>query len=309
MGTPSRYYSTKAIELRLYAVDSSTTGNLPSSDSVGTTHQIELRDKNNNTTNFNLPTNFPYTLILDPDLDTEEVVTVTSAVGNIYTITRGSDGSNINLHNAGSCVVKHGVSARDYSDSRQHEADTSGVHGLTGTVVGTTDTQTLTNKSLTSPTLTGTATAATLNVTTALQINGTAFSGAWTTFTPTLNNWTVGNGTWDSAYVQIGKTVIWRCFFTAGSTTSFGTGPTLSLPTTAKTSGTPNMPTTVVMRVGSPVVTYIGSGWVSGTNTFSLIAHDDYAKNYVSGATITTAIPGTWASGNTFGFTLMYEAA
>jgi microcystin-dependent protein len=39
-----------------------------------------------------------------------------------------------------------------------HEAATSNIHGATGAVVGTTNTQTLTNKTLVSPTLTGTAT-------------------------------------------------------------------------------------------------------------------------------------------------------
>jgi len=181
MGTIARYYSTKAIELRLYAVDGSTSGTLPSSDSVGTSHQIELRDKNNGTTNFNLPASFPFTLIIDPDLDTEEVVTVTAATTNVYTITRGSDSSNIALHNTGA-VVKHGVSARDYSDSRAHEAASSGVHDVVGTLVGTSDTQTLTNKTLTSPTINGGSVngSATVNITgniTGATVTGTTVNG------------------------------------------------------------------------------------------------------------------------------------
>src|SRR6187402_3084350 len=36
-----------------------------------------------------------------------------------------------------------------------HATEASGVHGVSGTLVGTSDTQVLTNKTLTSPTLTG----------------------------------------------------------------------------------------------------------------------------------------------------------
>lgn len=54
-----------------------------------------------------------------------------------------------------------------YSKYNQHDTVTTGVHGITGTIVGTSETQTLTNKTLTSPTMTtptlGAATATTLN--------------------------------------------------------------------------------------------------------------------------------------------------
>jgi len=100
------------------------------------------------------PSLTPYTLIIDQDTVNEEIVEVTSRSGTTLTVTRGVDGTTGVSHTAGA-QVEHGVSGRDFSESRQHEDASENVHG-TGSgsaVVGTTDTQTLTNKTLTSPTI------------------------------------------------------------------------------------------------------------------------------------------------------------
>ena len=94
-----------------------------------------------------------YTVVIDPDTSTEEIVDVSNyASGNTLTITRAIDGSTRVAHSAGA-IVRHMVIGRDLQDANDHTEATTG-HGATGAVVGTTNTQTLTNKTLTSPTLT-----------------------------------------------------------------------------------------------------------------------------------------------------------
>lgn len=112
-----------------------------------------------------LPVNYPYTLVLEPDTSSEEIVLVTSlASGTTLNIVRGAntdngvvggDGTSARAHDAGS-VVKHMVTARDLQEPQNHIAASTLVHGLgagEGAVVGVDKTQTLTNKTLTSPTI------------------------------------------------------------------------------------------------------------------------------------------------------------
>jgi hypothetical protein len=88
------------------------------------------------------PTQFPYTLILDPDGVLEEVVDVTTAVGNTLTIVRGVDGTTASPHSAG-VQVYHGVSARDADEANDHINKTTNVHGTSGSLVDTASTQSI----------------------------------------------------------------------------------------------------------------------------------------------------------------------
>jgi hypothetical protein len=98
-----------------------------------------------------------YTVVIDPDTALEEIVDVTVyASGNTLTIARGIDSASPGTgssHSAGA-VVRHMAIGRDYQDANDHIVASATVHGLAGSVVGTTDTQTLTNKTLTSPVIT-----------------------------------------------------------------------------------------------------------------------------------------------------------
>lgn len=96
-----------------------------------------------------LPASFPYTLALDYGTASVEMVNVTALAGANLTVTRGQDGTSAQSHTAGAVVV-HPVSARDLSEPQVHIDASTDIHGLASgaAVVGTTSTQTLTNKTI-----------------------------------------------------------------------------------------------------------------------------------------------------------------
>jgi hypothetical protein len=102
-----------------------------------------------------IPAGTTFTIVVDPDTALEEILDATQVSTNTFTVTRAIDGSSAQAHSAGA-VVRHMAIGRDYREANQHIEATTGVHGISNSssVVGTTDTQTLTNKTLTSPVIT-----------------------------------------------------------------------------------------------------------------------------------------------------------
>ena len=136
MPSPSRYYSSTAAKTTL----------LNSISAISSSLELAAAS--------NLPAQYPFTLILEKDTANEEIIEVTSLVGTAYQITRNIDNSGAKSHAVGA-LVEHGVSARDFTETRAHEVASS-AHNVTGDIVGTGGTQTLTGKTLTSPIIGGT---------------------------------------------------------------------------------------------------------------------------------------------------------
>ena len=105
-----------------------------------------------------------FTVAIDPDTALEEIVDITATASNTLTIVRGRDGSPGTAHSAGA-AVRHMAVGRDYRESNLHIEATSAyndgtgthsLHGLgssDGELVGTDKAQTLTAKTLTTPTI------------------------------------------------------------------------------------------------------------------------------------------------------------
>lgn len=130
----------------------------------------------------------PFVLSVDAGAAAQELVLVTNVAGTNLTVTRGFDSTVAVSHDAGA-VVQHSHAAIDFREANSHVNATSGVHGATGSVVGTSDTQTLTNKTvaLGSNTLSGTR----------AQFNTALTDGDFATLagTETLTNKTLSSST------------------------------------------------------------------------------------------------------------------
>jgi hypothetical protein len=99
-----------------------------------------------------------FTVVIDPDTAIEEIVDITAASSNTFTITRSIDAVGTAQDHSAGAIVRHMIIGRDLREPNAHIEASSSVHGLSstgGVVVGTNAVQTLTNKTLTSPILTG----------------------------------------------------------------------------------------------------------------------------------------------------------
>jgi hypothetical protein len=240
-----------------------------------------------------------FTIVIDPDTALEEIVDVTAVSTNTLTITRGIDGSTGQAHSAGA-VVRHMAIGRDYREANAHVENTTTAHGLTiADVITTTNTKTLTNKTISAAdnTLTGVATLTgtqtlTNKTLTSPTITGTgAIAG---TFTGNITGNVTGNLTG-----SVTGNVTGNVSGTSGSTTgnaatatALATGRTISLTgdvtgTSASFDGTGNASITAAIAANSIVDADINA---SAAIALSKLATDPLARANHTGTQLAATV-------------------
>ncbi len=135
--------------------------------------------------------------------------------------------------------------------------------------------------------------------------DGTSPDGAWATYTPTwtasVTNPVLNNGTIAGRYKQVGKTVRFYINILMGSTTTFGAGDwRVSLPVTAQNNF--NVIANA-MYLDNTIQWYEGSAFNAFTGSTTTLTM------YYTNTTVSNISPFTWASGDYLVITGTYEAS
>lgn len=149
----------------------------------------------------------PFTAVLEIGTTLQEPIDVTAVAGVNWTVTRNIDGTTGFSHGVGATIT-HADIGRDFRETRAHIDATGGndttgkaVHGTGSAVVGKDDTQTLTNKTLTSPVISTISNSGTLTLPTGPDtLVGRATTDTLTNKTISVGTYsgaqTMGSGTW-----------------------------------------------------------------------------------------------------------------
>jgi hypothetical protein len=138
-----------------------------------------------------------------------------------------------------------------------------------------------------------------------------AGGGAWTSYTPTLSGWTLGNGTMVAFYNNDGKTVNVAASIKWGSTTSASGNLYLTLPVAADLTLGGTFLFNIYQGGGVGVATdqnadtyYALGAYVTGSTQMRIIA-----TNGSNNSGVAVSIPFTWATNDMMIISITYKAA
>ena len=149
---------------------------------------------------------------------------------------------------------------------------------------------------------------ATINA--ALDALDAQIGGAWTSWTPTWTNLSVGNGTVVAKYAKNGKLVHARVSLVFGSTTSVSGDIQFTLPVTAATDSTTLKLPFGPSRGWDASATTVYTGAVAYVDTTHAGIRFALASGtYVTQAVASSTVPFTWTTSDEISGQFIYEAA
>jgi hypothetical protein len=128
-------------------------------------------------------------------------------------------------------------------------------------------------------------------------------SGAWITWSPTVGNISIGNGTTIARYQQTGNTVNFSFRLTFGTTTTISGSPNISMPITAN-----SIAVFPVYLLDTGVAAYVASGYLPVGTTMYLDLIDTTSSRALLTSFSSTS-PFTWANGDLLSVSGSYEVA
>ena len=134
---------------------------------------------------------------------------------------------------------------------------------------------------------------------------GIKWAGAWTTWTPTIANLSIGNGVVTARYARIGNTVAFSFKVDFGSTTTVSGSPNFTLPINAASTAA-----LFLNIVDAGVTNYYGEGGIysfDGSKVFCNAFNS--SGTYLTNASWSATVPFTWGTGDYFTISGTYEVA
>lgn len=132
-------------------------------------------------------------------------------------------------------------------------------------------------------------------------------AGAWDSFTPTLTNVTLGNGTATGYKKKVGRTVFFWVQVTLGSTSAITGGIRVDLPETASAAGAGGFDVSFYDDSAGAATGYFVGAAIMETTYVALRAVGT-AATYGGMTGLSSTIPFTWTTSDWFRVAGFYEA-